>query len=90
MRITTTALLLTTICACATVAQLQKPAEHPSDLSLTAIGRQHHAIDTKNKDAQAYFDQSLTFIYGFNHEEASAPPNSIPHPPWHSGESRWP
>jgi tetratricopeptide (TPR) repeat protein len=70
MRITTTALLLTTICTCTTVAQLQKPAEHPPDLSLTAIGRQHHAIDTKNKDAQAYFDQGLTFIYGFNHEEA--------------------
>ena len=40
------------------------------DLGLTATGRQHHPIRTANKDAQAYFDQGLTLMYGFNHEEA--------------------
>jgi tetratricopeptide (TPR) repeat protein len=69
MRFSTT-LLLATICACTTMAQLQNPAGRASDLSLTAIGRQHHAIASKSKEAQAYFDQGLTFIYGFNHEEA--------------------
>jgi tetratricopeptide (TPR) repeat protein len=70
MRVNAIALLLTTLlCAHPAIAQTQSPA-HPPDLSLTAIGRQHHAIATKSKDAQDYFDQGLTFIYGFNHEEA--------------------
>jgi tetratricopeptide (TPR) repeat protein len=64
-----TILFLVTTCAFSTRAQ-QNPASHSPDLSLTVIGRQHHAIDTKSEDAQAYFDQGLTFIYGFNHEEA--------------------
>jgi tetratricopeptide (TPR) repeat protein len=64
-----TILFLVTICAFSTMAQ-QKPASNSPDLSLTAVGRQHHTIDTKSKEAQAYFDQGLTFIYGFNHEEA--------------------
>ncbi len=52
-------------------AQEKPAAERPPDLSLTAVGRQHHAIQTKNQDAQTYFDQGMTFIYGFNHEEAA-------------------
>src|SRR6266849_4033887 len=40
------------------------------DLALTAVGRQHHAIATKSREAQEYFDQGMTFIFGFNHEEA--------------------
>ncbi len=51
-------------------AQEKKSAERPPDLSLTAVGRQHHAIATKSKEAQDYFDQGVTFVYGFNHEEA--------------------
>lgn len=45
------------------------PTSKP-DLSFTAIGRQHHPIETKNEEAQAYFDQGITFLYGFNLEEA--------------------
>src|SRR5438045_3094522 len=52
-------------------AQKPKPSDHPTDLALTAIGRHHHPIATKNKSAQDYFDQGLTLIYGFNHEEAA-------------------
>lgn len=70
MRIVLTALILVTVCSLSAVAQQQKPAERPPDLSLTAIGRQHHAIETKSKEAQDYFDQGVTLIYGFNHEEA--------------------
>src|SRR5262249_4094378 len=49
-------------------------AAHPgktADLSLTAVGRQHHPIQTKSKEAQEYFDQGITLVYGFNHEEAA-------------------
>ena len=42
-----------------------------ADLSLTAVGRQHHPIHTKSKEAQEYFDQGITLVYGFNHEEAA-------------------
>ena len=34
------------------------------------MGRLHHAIATKNADAQRFFDQGLTYVYGFNHDEA--------------------
>src|SRR5215475_4029338 len=43
----------------------------PADLSLTAVGRQHHAIHTQSREAQDFFDQGMTLIYGFNHEEAA-------------------
>ncbi|HEY2821452.1 MAG TPA: hypothetical protein VGJ06_10475 [Candidatus Acidoferrum sp.] len=54
----------------AAIAQ-QKPAAHPPDLSLTAVGRNHHPIATTSKPTQEYFDQGLTLVYGFNHEEAA-------------------
>ena len=63
------AIALAAVSTSAAAAQ-QKPAERAPDLSLTAVGRQHHVIDTKSKAAQDYFDQGLTFVYGFNHEEA--------------------
>ena len=65
------ALILVVIYTSSYAAQKQKSAERPPDLSLTAIGRQHHAIATKSKEAQDYFDQGVTFLYGFNHEEAA-------------------
>src|SRR5438093_9216566 len=34
------------------------------------LGHHHHAITTKSKLAQRYFDQGLILLYGFNHAEA--------------------
>ena len=31
----------------------------------------HHAVTTSNPEAQRYFDQGLTLIYAFNHDEAA-------------------
>jgi len=56
---------------CSTSAQEKKPSDKPADLSLTAVGRQHHPIRTSSKEAQDYFDQGITLLYGFNHEEAA-------------------
>jgi tetratricopeptide (TPR) repeat protein len=39
----------------------------PEPLSL---GDLHHPIATSNREAQQMFDEGLTLIYGFNHEEA--------------------
>jgi tetratricopeptide (TPR) repeat protein len=71
MRIVNACLILAALGGMSAVAQEKKPAERSPDLSLTAIGRQHHAIQTKSAEAQAFFDQGITLFYGFNHEEAA-------------------
>jgi len=35
------------------------------------LGSYRHPITTKSSDAQTYFDQGLTLLYGFNHDEAA-------------------
>ncbi len=37
---------------------------------LAGLGNHHHAVTTKSKEAQRYFDQGLILGYSFNHEEA--------------------
>ena len=44
-------------------------AEQPATL-MTGLGRLHHPIATRSAEAQRFFDQGLTLVYGFNHEEA--------------------
>ncbi|NET17182.1 MAG: hypothetical protein F6K08_32410, partial [Okeania sp. SIO1H6] len=34
------------------------------------LGNIHHQITTNSPEAQRYFDQGLTLIFGFNHDEA--------------------
>ena len=36
-----------------------------------SLGDLHHPIATSNPEAQRMFDEGLTLIYGFNHEEAA-------------------
>jgi tetratricopeptide (TPR) repeat protein len=38
---------------------------------LPGLGQHHHPISTKNPEAQRYFDQGLTLVFAFNHEEAA-------------------
>lgn len=38
---------------------------------LVGLGHLHHPITTSNALAQRYFDQGLTLVYAFNHEEAA-------------------
>ena len=35
------------------------------------LGNYHHPITTQNPEAQTYFNQGLTLLYGFNHDEAA-------------------
>ena len=37
---------------------------------LPGMGSLHHAIATSNPEAQQFFDQGLTLVYAFNHDEA--------------------
>jgi tetratricopeptide (TPR) repeat protein len=45
----------------------RKPAAAPR---FTGMGKVDHKVSTKNPLAQAYFNQGLALIYGFNHDEA--------------------
>jgi tetratricopeptide (TPR) repeat protein len=44
-------------------------AEPPAIL-FAGLGSLHHPIQTSNPEAQRFFDQGLTLVYAFNHEEA--------------------
>ncbi|HEX6164324.1 MAG TPA: hypothetical protein VFZ31_13220 [Vicinamibacterales bacterium] len=53
------------------------------------LGSYHRAIKTTNADAQKFFDEGLTLLYGFNHEEsfrsfqlAAAQDPASPMPHW--------
>jgi tetratricopeptide (TPR) repeat protein len=37
---------------------------------MSGLGRHHHVVSTKSPEAQRFFDQGLTLVFGFNHEEA--------------------
>jgi tetratricopeptide (TPR) repeat protein len=50
-------------------AESRKPPEPPPRL-MPGLGNVHHPVSTKNKQAQAFFDQGLNLVYGFNHDEA--------------------
>jgi len=62
--------LLTPLLIAATAhAQHAAPAQRPATL-MPGLGHQHHAIKTRSADAQKFFDQGLTLVYAFNHDEA--------------------
>ncbi len=42
----------------------------PAGASATDLGDLHHAVSTSNAEAQRAFDQGLTLVYAFNHDEA--------------------
>ena len=37
----------------------------------SGLGQHHHVISTKSSEAQRFFDQGLTLVFAFNHEEAA-------------------
>lgn len=64
------------LAACAIVAvSCSRPAPEsaggkPLAPRLKNLGDLHFAITTRSPDAQAFFNQGLTLVYGFNHAEA--------------------
>src|SRR5262245_34314774 len=44
-------------------------ADRPATL-ITGLGRLSHPIVTRSGEAQRFFNQGLTLVYGFNHDEA--------------------
>ena len=56
-------LLLANVCSL--FAQSKSPA------LMAGLGQHHHTISMKNPAAQRFFDQGLTLVFAFNHEEAA-------------------
>jgi tetratricopeptide (TPR) repeat protein len=50
---------------CSMLAQSRPPALLPG------LGQHYHTISTKSSEAQRFFDQGLTLVFAFNHEEAA-------------------
>ena len=46
-------------------------AQASSALPMPDSGQHHHTISTKSPEAQRFFDQGLTLVFAFNHEEAA-------------------
>src|SRR4026208_1519867 len=44
--------------------------EQKSGMLFPEMGDHKHPVSTQNPEAQKYFNQGLTFIYAFNHDEA--------------------
>ena len=73
---TTRAAVLTGICGLAFSFPLAAQHAHqPLPAAATelhpGLGDYHFPITTANADAQAYFDNGIRLLYGFNHDEAA-------------------
>ncbi len=51
-------------------ARGETPAENPAPRKLDGLGTHTRKISTRSSEAQAFFDQGLVLLYGFNHDEA--------------------
>ena len=51
-------------------ARPAKPRTEQAVRLFAGLGDLHHPVSTRNPLAQKFFDQGLTFVYAFNHQEA--------------------
>jgi tetratricopeptide (TPR) repeat protein len=63
------AMLLTALVAFGQHHEMKPPVENPVVL-YKGLGAWRHAISTKSPEAQKFFDQGLSLLYGFNRYEA--------------------
>ena len=60
------------LCVATAMAQHQHGSGATKGVELhPGLGNYHHPITTKSAEAQTYFNQGLTLLYGFNHDEAA-------------------
>src|SRR6266446_2568174 len=45
------------------------PTEKPATI-MAGLGSLHHPVSTNNPEAQRFFDQGLSLVFAFNHDEA--------------------
>jgi tetratricopeptide (TPR) repeat protein len=64
-------LILVTVAFAQHADHARKPAAEEKPATFMAgMGSHHHPISTTNSEAQKFFDQGLSFVYAFNHDEA--------------------
>jgi len=59
----------TTISAQQSDMQMKMQAEKPATL-MSGLGSLHHPVSTTKPEAQRFFDQGLSLVFAFNHDEA--------------------
>jgi tetratricopeptide (TPR) repeat protein len=62
-------LLLLFLCTVAFADHERDAPAKPATL-MAGLGNHQHPVSTSNKEAQKFFDQGLTLLYAFNHDEA--------------------
>ena len=68
---TTRAMVASLILGAANTTFAAEPTGAPKPISLMPkMGDLHHPVSTTNQMAQRFFDQGLTFVFGFNHDAA--------------------
>ncbi len=50
--------------------QHSSPGDGKPASLMEGLGEHHHPVSTTNAEAQRFFDQGLTLVYAFNHQEA--------------------
>lgn len=64
--------IILALCVVPALAQHQHAGTAKAAVELhPGLGNYHYPITTKNPQAQVFFDQGLTLLYGFNHDEAA-------------------
>lgn len=67
-----TAILSLLLMSSPTAGQHQHPPGDARPASLMPnLGKHHHPVSTRNREAQRFFDQGITLVYAFNHDEAT-------------------
>jgi tetratricopeptide (TPR) repeat protein len=61
--------ILATTIAIAAASERKSSSEAKPSL-IAGLGDLHRPVSTSNKQAQAFFDQGLKLVYGFNHDQA--------------------
>ncbi len=65
------AILLGIFAAIVFAARAQMQQQPPPPKLYSGMGSFHHPITISNPEGQKYFDQGMTLLFGFNHEEAA-------------------
>src|SRR5882724_11549410 len=64
-------IILFVVFAVPAFAQHEHHGDEKQAVLLPGMGALHHKVSTANPEAQKFFDQGLSLVYAFNHEEAA-------------------
>jgi tetratricopeptide (TPR) repeat protein len=65
------AIILAILIPGAAFGQHAHEARERSAVIMPGLGKHHHPVSTSNREAQRFFDQGLSLVYAFNHDEAT-------------------